>query len=315
MALVAAWVVVVPVAILGLVWLLRVGEATPWHWMITAGTHVLLVGAWFSLVVAVWLRRWALGAIAVSLVLLQLFLVWPMAPGLGASAGVGTASGAAPALRLRSFNVYYGNDQVEAVAEQLLDGQVDLIALVEVTPPVVEALDRAGVADRYPHRVDRARFGTGGTAVFSRFPVEVVGTPTAEIVAVRVDDGRPGPAPTVFVVHAFPPGPEDPGGWVRALDQLDAAMEVTEGPAVAIGDFNATLDHRAYRDLLRDGRTDAHVATGRGSARSWPAGGRLPPVILIDRAVLSEELRAIGTAEQTVPGSDHRLIDVAISRR
>jgi hypothetical protein len=38
-------------------------------------------------------------------------------------------------------------------------------------------------------------------------------------------------------------------------------------------------------------------------------------VILIDRAVLSEELRAIGTAEQTVPGSDHRLIDVAISRR
>ena len=268
--------------------------------------------AWVALGAAVWLRRRALGGVALAVVVLQLVLVWPMVRPASSAADDAADDGAT--LRLRSFNVYLANDRLDEVATELLDGQVDVIALVEATPPVVEALDDAGVAARYPYRIDRSAFGTIGTVVLSRRPIELVGTPTPALLVARVDGGA-APDATVLVVHAFPPSGDDPGSWVRTLDDVDAAMAGAEGPSVAIGDFNATLDHRAYRDLSHDGRTDAHVATGRGSARSWPAGHRVPPLLLIDRAVLSPELQAVRTEETTVAGSDHRMIDVVVRHR
>ena len=97
---------------------------------------------------------------------------------------------------------------------------------------------------------------------------------------------------------------------MRSLgDRLDAAPE----PWVAIGDFNGTYDHRLYRDLLGGGRQDAHLATGRGLAASWPTTGPLfPPVFLIDRAITSPGLDPVRTAERRVAGSDHEMLDVDI---
>ncbi len=306
-ALAVAWLIVVGLSIVVTGWMLRIGEGTAWSWAATAAIHLLLVGAWVPLTVAAWQRRWVLGVAAGLLVAVQVVLVWPMLPRPGAA-----ADPASPALRLRSSNVYFDNPDPAGAAATLLDGDVDVISLVEVTPEVTGALDRAGIDDRYPHHVDLAAFGTVGTAVYARYPLEVVGEPSPAVLAVRVSPPDR-PATTLFVVHAFPPAAADPGSWERTLDELDATMAATEGPWVAIGDYNATLDHRAYRDLLSDGRTDAHVATGRGAARSWPANGRLPAMLLIDRAVVSPGLRAVATAERDLPGSDHRMLDVIVA--
>ena len=52
-----AWIVVVVLAVAVLAWVLRLGEATMWGWMLTASLSRLLLGAAPVLLVAAVLRR------------------------------------------------------------------------------------------------------------------------------------------------------------------------------------------------------------------------------------------------------------------
>ena len=114
----------------------------------------------------------------------------------------------------------------------------------------------------------------------------------------------------LVAVHVFPPPASDGGRWAADLDALDRFLHDLPRPWVAIGDYNATFDHRAFRGLLHDGRQDAHLVTGRGWARSWPVKPVVPPVLLIDHAVVSPGVRVSATGERTLAGSDHRMIEV-----
>lgn len=305
----AAWVLVVGLGALLALWLVRFGESSTLGWILSSATHLALLGAWLALAVAVFARDRALGLAAGALVVAQLAIAWPLLPWPGGSS-------ARPHLTLRSSNAFVSNDDPDAYAAELLDGAGDVIAITEFTPEVADALDRAGVDERYPHQQLDPVQGTVGTAIYSTVPFEPVDdVPAAletEVTAVDVQVPDEG-AIRVFVVHAFPPGGDDPGGWSRSLRELDDLLAATDGPWVAIGDYNATYDHRVYRDLVDGGREDAHLATGRGLARSWPAAGRLPALFLIDRAIVGPGLAATATAERTLPGSDHRALDVAVA--
>jgi endonuclease/exonuclease/phosphatase family metal-dependent hydrolase len=83
---------------------------------------------------------------------------------------------------------------------------------------------------------------------------------------------------------------------------------VRDGPLrVILGDFNATLDHAAFRDLLDDGYVDAADATGDGLAPTW-SGGPLNLPITIDHVVLDARLGVRATSVHTIAGSDHRAV-------
>ena len=302
----ASWVIAIGLASLLAMWLLRIGEATQLGWVLSSALHLALLGAWIPLLVAVGARARVLGAVALVLLVAQLALTWPMLPWSGS-----TSDGRAT-LRLRSTNAFVSNDDPAAYAARILADPRDLIAISEFTPKVQEALEAAGIDEQYPHHLTRADVGTVGTAVYSRYPIEQRRAAAGEVLA--VDVRRPGARLVrVFVVHAFPPGGGDPGGWARSLRAIDRMLSDTHGPWVAIGDFNATLDHRRYRELLHEARSDAHLATGRGLARSWPTTNAvLPPLFLIDRAIVPSGVEALRTAEHTVPGSDHRALDVDV---
>lgn len=303
-----AWVLVIGLALLLAMWLVRFGESSTLGWILSSATHLALLGAWLPLAVAVLARDRALGVAAGVLVLAQLAIVWPLLPWDGSSVGE-------PVLTVRSSNAFVSNDDPDGYAEALLAGEADVLAITEFTPQVQAALERAGVSDRYPHQLTDPNLGTVGTAVYSVDPIEEAEVPAAldaEVTAVDVELAGGG-AIRVLVVHAFPPGGSDPGGWSRSLRQLDALLAEQPAPWLAIGDYNATWDHRAYRDLLGEGREDAHLASGRGLARSWPAAGILPPLFLIDRAVVGPGLATVSTAEATLPGSDHRPLEVAVA--
>ena len=302
-----AWIGLAVLAVLVGIWLVRIGESTILVWVVMSGLHLVLLPAWGALAVGVIARRWTLVAAASVIVLVQIGLTWQMLPWRGAPEGL------APEFTIGSLNVYAGNADVDAMAAQVMADPPDVLVLQEFTPDALEALERAGVDEVYPHRIVEPDAGTVGVGVFATQPLEAadVGIEDVFVVDLTLPDGD---TLRLFDVHAFPPGGAESGSWRATLRGLDAALDRAEEPWVAIGDYNATFDHRAYRDLLGDGRTDAHLATGRGLARTWPADMAVPPLFLIDHAVLSPDVTAVGTRERTVAGSDHRMIEVDIAR-
>lgn len=290
-------------------WLLRVGEATELGWVLAAGLPLALLAASPALLVGVAARRPRLVVGAWVLVVAQVALVWPLLP--WAEGGLQGADGGR-VLQISALNVFVDNGDLDAMASDALAVDRDVLGFVELTPEAETALAAAGIERRYPYRVGTAAPGTVGAVLYSRHPLALVGEPTSQVLV--ADVAVPGAERTrVLLLHVFPPGSADPGRWRRTLDDLDRTLEDTPGRWVAIGDVNATMAHRPYRDLLRDGRRDAHLATGRARAGTWPAGGRLPAMFLIDRAIVSAELRAVRTAERTIAGTDHRMLDVDVA--
>ncbi len=71
------------------------------------------------------------------------------------------------------------------------------------------------------------------------------------------------------------------------------------------GDFNATLDHRAFRALLRRGTTDATLQAGAGHLATYPAARPWPPLVSLDHVLLRGPV-ATAVRPARVAGTDHR---------
>ena len=288
-----------------LVWLFRVAESFPMTWMLLSGLSLILLAAWPATAIAVALKRWWMVGAGAGLIVLQLVLLVPLVTGRDLAYGSDT-------LTVGSANVYAGNTELRAMGEQLTQSPPDVLVLEEFPIEAIIAFREAGLEEVYPHQVQRPG-GTLGMAVYSRFELRErkdTGAPVDELV---VDVVRPGrPTFRVIGVHVFPPQAGDSASWHRDLRLLDRYLARQTGDWIAIGDYNATFDHRAYRDLLDGGRRDAHIVTGRPWARSWPAGRAMPPFLLIDHAVLAPGMGASATRERTVNGSDHRMIEVDV---
>ena len=80
-----------------------------------------------------------------------------------------------------------------------------------------------------------------------------------------------------------------------------------ELPRVLAGDFNATLDHAAFRDLLRLGYADAAQQTGNALIPTWgpPGKGALFP---LDHVLVSPGCAVLAFSVHAVPRSDHRAV-------
>ncbi|OZF31593.1 hypothetical protein CH296_15635 [Rhodococcus sp. 14-2496-1d] len=237
----------------------------------------------------------------------------------GAVVSVGAAATQIPLYRHRSrtaaeseltvlhANIWLGQADPDALVALVERHRPDVLTLVELTPEA-DARLRPVLSGSLPYAHVSAAPGGEGTGIYSRFPLvdeQRHDGFVTELLSARVE--MPG-RPLVFAVHPVPPWPREPSEWVRELGllrQLLAKIPVDDGPVVVAGDFNATQDHRRYRDL-QDGRfVDAAVATGAGMLRTYPAHTWYPPVIAIDHVLVAD--LAVGSVEGvTIPGSDHR---------
>jgi endonuclease/exonuclease/phosphatase (EEP) superfamily protein YafD len=90
------------------------------------------------------------------------------------------------------------------------------------------------------------------------------------------------------------------------MDDLRARARATTGPAVIVGDFNATRWNPPFEKLLDSGLTDVHEATGQGLSRSWPNSGIVPvPLMRIDHALVNNGAFPTQVRDESIPGSDH----------
>ncbi|MDG6106545.1 endonuclease/exonuclease/phosphatase family protein [Dactylosporangium aurantiacum] len=228
-------------------------------------------------------------------------------------------AGAAPGvpLRVMTANVLFDHGDMPALLQQAKLDDVDVLAVQELTPAALAALDTAGVDGLLPHRVAHPGRGGTGSALFSRHPL----TPTGgDGLARRHDCGMRQAGATVHVpgagdvqvesVHPCAPRPRQTRCWARNL----AAQPPAGGdpPRILLGDFNATLDHAPLRRLLRTGYRDAAGTRGRGLAPTWPfrRGPGLPvaPPVTLDHVLTDRRIGIGDVATRTVPGSDHRAL-------
>ncbi len=258
------------------------------------GTVLLAVGAgWFGI---------ALGSLVIAAV------VWTQFPLFRSRfrrrAGGGTRFGVLHA------NIMLGKADPGAIVAAVDRYESDVVTVVELTPSAHQGLVAAGIEERLPYTFISASSGGNGTAIYSRHPITDETRHhgyITELLSARVQLPG-GPCPLVFAVHPVPPWPRDPSAWVRelaALRQLMDKIPLDDGPVVVSGDFNATFDHKRYRDMLSDRYRDAAIEVGAGHLATYSADTWYPPLIAIDHIVVSDAaVMDVGVVD--LPGSDHR---------
>jgi endonuclease/exonuclease/phosphatase (EEP) superfamily protein YafD len=262
------------------------------------------------LVVALVLRRWALAAAALVVVLAFAHALLPRA-----------LSGPQPAVRggiqvkVMASNLYVGAGDPRTVLDLVRRERIDILALEELPPRALQRLNALGLRRLLPHQAyDPGQGGGAGTGLFTRAPLRRLpsvnphptqGQPRA---LVAIAGARP---IDIQAMHPLPPTtPAWRTIWGDILDALPKADRAAPAVRLYAGDFNATLDHAKLRRLLAgdDGYVDAADATGQGYATTWPAGRRLPPEITIDHVLVDPRVRVDGFTVHTVPRSDHRAV-------
>jgi endonuclease/exonuclease/phosphatase (EEP) superfamily protein YafD len=209
------------------------------------------------------------------------------------------------ALRVASFNTLYVNEQVEAVQEEVLRLDADVIVLLEMGPNKRRILE--AVKDRYPHQAHCYGIDYCNLVILSKLPI-------VETDARAIWDGAPyiraklGPEAgglTVFGVHTirFPHS----RAQFRQVKEISDLIEALPGPKLVMGDFNATPFSRIIETV--EDRANLVLLTG---LPSWPSTLGLPQ-IAIDHMFVSPGIRALSGQVLGEPaGSDHFPIALSI---
>lgn len=291
-----AWLVVVPWAVWTVMRVLGVERGYPFVQLIAYTPYVLplaLVGG----ALAALLRRWApVGLAAATAIVLAVLLV-PRATGHTAVARAG-----GPQLRVLTANTLHGSVPPEALVDLVRRERVDVLAIQELTPQLVDGLERAGIGEWLPHNelgfdagiYSRARLRTsarvGASPAMVAAELDVKGAPPVRFVSVHV----------IAPLHA-----RDIAGWSASLRALPDAP--ARGPVQLLaGDFNATLDHHELRRVVDRGYRDAAEATGAGLKPTWRGHRALP--LTIDHVLVPERCGVLDVTVRDLPRSDHRAV-------
>lgn len=292
-----------------LVWaLVRVAGLDPGH-PVTAAMAFTPYAALTSplpVVAALVMRRRAVALVAT---LAAIALVAVVVPRTIDGAQHASAAAHGPRLTVMTLNVFGGGADARSVVRLARERDVDVLSLQELTPDGLRELDAAGADELLPHRAVQPHPGAAGSGLMARLALDDVTPPDATgaaqpEAALRVPGAK---ALRIKAVHPYPPiSPGHVADWRREFRELpgpnaDGALRILAG------DFNATLDHHAFRALLDRGYVDAADATGDGLRPTWPF--RRPGVpITIDHILMPPGVKVRRLSVHDIDGSDHRAV-------
>ena len=234
---------------------------------------VAVVPATVAVIIAAATDGWLAVPLAVPAVLL---LIWQLPPrrriSYQAAAGPSRESGSALTpvrLRLLTVNARGGAADPAALLRALRRHNVDLLAVQELTPHMVKRLAAAGLAQSLPFSHLDPRPGSAGTGLWARWPLTPLPpVPGLTAAAPRARIDPPGGRPvTLTAVHPLAPMRGRADIWQRELALIRQTLATVDEPQVVAGDFNASRDHRPFRDLLAAGFLDCADSS---RSRSWP---------------------------------------------
>ncbi|GAA4188470.1 endonuclease/exonuclease/phosphatase family protein [Microbispora amethystogenes] len=323
-----AWLVVAPFALWALLRLVPGDVHFRWVQLVAFTPYAALASVAAPVVALLTRRRAALVAgVAVTGVLVACVLPRALSdrdgalPGPGrAEAGMAAATGTrnaqdarGPVLRVLSANLLKGSVPPAALVDLVRTLRPDVLTLQELTPEALEGLRGAGLTRLLPYGDERAQVGSGGSGLFTRFPLRpetITGPGDSRQAQGGVE--VPGAEP-VGVVSVHPCAPRYVARLACWADGL-AGLPLPAGQVrILSGDFNATLDHDRVRRLLDAGYRDAADATGDGLAGTWPyrrwdfRGLPVPPVT-IDHVLVDPRVAVRAFGIHRLPVTDHRAI-------
>ena len=278
-----------------------------------------VVPATAAVIIAAATDGWLAVPLAVPAVLL---LIWQLPPrrriSHQAPAEPSRESGSAQTtvrLRLLTINAQGGAADPAALLRALRHHNVDVLAVQELTPQMVRRLAAAGLAQLLPFSHLDPRPGSPGTGLWARWPLTPL-PPVAGLFAAapraRIDPPG-GRRVTLTAVHPLAPMRGRTDGWQRELALIRQTLATIDGPQVVAGDFNASRDHKPFRDLLAAGFLDC---ADSGQSRSWPGftwpAARGIPVMRLDHVLVSRTATVRVTRAIRLPYTDHHGVLAAI---
>lgn len=214
-------------------------------------------------------------------------------------------------LTIMSANVYRGGADVDLLVNHIRARHPDVLALQEQSPGYLRKLDHAGIRELLPYRVAGDGRRLNDAALLSRHPLErlPVDLPSVFVGAmVRLPSGAAVP---IISAHPVPPATRLlERHWAQTLQALPAASGAMAGGVLA-GDFNATLDHPAFRALLRLGWRDASAETGQGGRSTWTGRGGFAR-LAIDHMLVPPRASVRSMRIDRLTGSDHRILTLSV---
>jgi len=260
--------------------------------------------------IALTLRRWRL-AVAGGVATVTAFALawgWTQAPP--------QPKPDAARFSLLSFNVYWRNTELGAVARRIAEINADIVVLLEITPQGREKLRALDAL--YPQRFECWQSAGCDILVLSRFPIkephiDFVGRIQRSPIA-WLEVSPAGCGMNIFATHLTRPYPFAPiASQERQAENLAESLRGWPGPKLVVGDFNGP----PWGHVVKTVANQANLHVSLGPSGTWHA--RLPPQLRlpIDHVMATE---GIGFARRTVltlPGSDHAavLTEVAIEDR
>ena len=281
---------------------------------------IAVVPATAAVIIATATASWLAVLLAVPAVILW---IWQLPPrkrnSHQAAAGSSRESGAARpvlSLRLLTINAWGGAADPAAILRILRSHNVDVLAVQDLTSRMVSRLAAAGLGQLLPFSHLDPRPHSGGTGLWARWPLTPLPpVPGLTEPAPRARIDPPGGRPvTLTAVHPLAPMQGQAAIWQRELALIRQALAGVDGPQVVAGDFNASRDHRPFRDLLAAGFRDC---ADSGPHRSWPgftwpAAGRMLPVMRLDHVLVSRTATVRMARAIQVPRTDHHGVLAAI---
>nr|WP_042198266.1 endonuclease/exonuclease/phosphatase family protein [Kibdelosporangium sp. MJ126-NF4]CEL23304.1 Integral membrane protein [Kibdelosporangium sp. MJ126-NF4]CTQ94466.1 Integral membrane protein [Kibdelosporangium sp. MJ126-NF4] len=249
------------------------------------------------------MRRWIFGGVVLAFAMVVSAAVVPRV----ISDKQPTVFG--PRLTVMSANLYVGRADAVALLDMVRQHNVEVLSLQELSPAMVQDLDRAGIDRVLPYRLFEPQRGGAGSGLASKYPLrptQIADPATFAQPSAIVD--LPGVVdPEVLVVHTAP-GVEEQwaGTWKAELAELPGTT-TKSNPRMLIGDFNATLDHPDLRDVISRGYVDVAERHGSGLTPTWPAG-IWPPPVTIDHFLVDALCAVVDYQVFDLPGSDHRAV-------
>ena len=281
----------------------------------------LIVPLLFALMVAIALRhRWLMICLTLLLALsIHQNQLWSL-PAVSAAPITKQTN----ELRVMTFNVHPTNQHMDALAELILQSQLDLVGLQEINRHAGNELVPL-VAAEFPY-VARQK----GMMLFSRYPIYELpplrGVLGGQLVKVYA------PTADVYVWNLHAPTAVQQSFWEkqkRELSIVERHLAKTDAPLLLLGDLNATDQTENY-NLIASHLTDTHVAAGEGLGLTYPEPGTLytrfpaaekrlewlPTLLRIDYIFVSEHWQVHDSEVVTTSfGSDHSPIVATIGLR
>jgi endonuclease/exonuclease/phosphatase (EEP) superfamily protein YafD len=237
-------------------------------------------------------------------------------------AGTPSLSAAPAVLRILTLNAMFGAADPDSMVAAIRDYQVDVLAVQELTTGLVRRLAEAGLLDLLPNAHADPQSGAAGAGLWSRWALTPLPpVPDLFLAAPSACVSAAGHDVTVRSVHPVAPMIGRHCLWHDDLIRLGETMAAQPGPQVVAGDFNASRDHRPFRELLAAGFRDAADIAGRRPwpGFTWPANRRYPPIMRLDHILVSPGITVSETRTVSIPGTDHRgvlaVLELAASAR